>query len=239
MSEVRVWLIRTSQPRELSEELFELLDAAERERATAIIAPGRQEQFVVAHGAVRQLLGALLAVEPASLRWRYGRHGKPELLGAELLGAELLGAQLHCNLSHSGGLAALAVSSERAVGVDVQSVRQDADPARLAVRYYPPAEAYSVISANDPAARFSQLWSRKEACVKVGGGRLIPSLRWPGTGDQITGPAGSYQVRDLDVPAGFHGAVAAAGPAPFQLAQDWWAPSTQPARPRIPDPIVV
>jgi 4'-phosphopantetheinyl transferase len=232
MSEVRVWLIRTSQPRSLFDELLELLDPAERDRAMAIIAPGRQEQFVVAHGAVRQLLGALLEVEPASLRWRYGRHGKPELIEAGL----------HCNLSHSGGLAALAVSSERAVGIDVQLARQDADPGRLAVRYYPPNEAYSVISAASPAesaARFSQLWSRKEACVKVGGGRLIPSLRWPGTGDQVTGPAGSYHVRDLDVPAGFHGAVAAVGSEQFPLVQSWWEPSTQTVRPQIPDPIVV
>lgn len=229
MSEVQVWLIPTSQPRPRYDELFQLLDAGERERAGAIIAPGRQQQFVIAHGAVRQLLGALLEVEPASLRWSFGPHGKPELLGGGL----------HCNLSHSGGLATLAVSSERPVGVDVQQVRRDVDPARLAVRYYPPNEAYSVISAADPAARFAQLWSRKEACVKVGGGRLIPSLRWPGTGDEITGPASSYHVHDLDVPNGFHGAVAAAGSAPFRLVPGWWEPSTQTVRPQIPDPIVV
>jgi 4'-phosphopantetheinyl transferase len=213
---VHVWLIRIDLPDPLVADLEVLLDEAECERARALAHLASRRRFIAAHGAVRVILGGRLGVPPASLRWRYGPRGKPRLVGADV----------QVNLSHSGALAALAVASRR-VGIDVQRVLTGLAPARMAVRYYPPAEARFVMAADGPAAqadRFTRLWVRKEACLKVTGGRLLPGLAQAVMG---TGLADDYQaatalIREVRVPPGYHAAVAAEDAARYSITRRWW-----------------
>lgn len=86
----------------------------------------------------------------------YGNNGKPEL------------PFCFFNISHSGGLAVLAVSDRR-VGADTELVR----PIRLRERYklFSKEESEGVNKSADPNRRFMQIWTKKEAAVKcVGGG---------------------------------------------------------------------
>ena len=222
---VSVWLIRTSQPDSVVSALANLLDAAEQSRAGQIAEAADRAEFVVSHGAVRTILGRQLGVPAIVPGWRLGPHGKPELAFPH--------SDLYCNLSHSGGLAVFALCAGRPVGVDVQCRQFGADLGQLAARYYPADEARFVAAARSDrqrAVRFTGLWSRKEACVKVGGGRLIPGLGWPARGMDpalgavpVTGPDGRYLVRDLIGPAGFHLAVALAGDAPFRVRRTDWS----------------
>ncbi len=244
---VRIWLVHTHLSADRLDALADLLDAAERARAAEITEPATHAEFVVSHAAARQILGRLLEVPPGSLRWRHGPSGKPSV-AAPL-------TDLQVSLSHSDGLAAVAVSTGRPVGVDVQGRRSAAGLVRMAERYYPAAEAEFVSRGADEdevGRRFSTLWTRKEACAKVAGGRLIPALAWPSrplpgspaeadpgqdpdrvdpgragaflSGDPATGEP--VVVRDLAVPAGFHGAVALAGRGTFAAALHWWAPES-------------
>jgi 4'-phosphopantetheinyl transferase len=236
---VSVWLIRTDQPEPVVGRLEALLDEDERRRSALIADPVDRTEFVVSHGAVRSVLAGLLGCAPAALRWRRGRHGKPELSEPA--------ADLRCNLSHSAGLAVLAVSAGRAVGVDVQRRQFAADLDMLAARYYPADEARFVAAGRSDtqrAVRFTGLWSRKEACVKAAGGRLIPGLRWPARGVDpvcggvlVAGTDGRYLVRDLVAPPGYHLAVALAGSAPFRVVRKDWQLSTYPTtEPTAVDP---
>lgn len=223
--QVSVWLIRTGQPEPVVSRLAELLDEDELSRAGQIRDAADRAEFVVSHGAVRTVLARLLGVPAAEPRWQRGRHGKPELAYPH--------SDLRCNLSHSGGLAAFALGTGRAVGVDVQCRQFGGDLGQLAARYYPVEEARFVAGARSDyqrAVRFTGLWSRKEACVKVSGGRLIPGLAWPARGVDptlgavpVTGPDGRYLVRDLIGPPGFHLAVALAGTAPFRVHRTDWS----------------
>jgi 4'-phosphopantetheinyl transferase len=214
---VDVWLIRTALPEPVLASLAELLDETELARARALRHPEHRGRFVAAHGVVRLILGDHLNEPPASLRWRHGPHGKPELAGTEI----------RVSLSHSGDLAALAVARLRRVGIDVQEVVGGAAVARMAARYFPPAEARFVMAgrgATGQADRFTRLWARKEACQKVAGGRLLPGLAEPVLGD---GRSGGYQgatalIRDISVPRGFRGAVAAEGTAPYRVTRHRW-----------------
>lgn len=217
---IDVWLIRTDVTDPVLSELEALLDDEERERAGNLLSPDRRRQFIASHGAVRVILGRHLGVPAGSLRWRRGPHGKPELTGA--------GPQV--SMSESGGLAALAVAGNRRVGVDVQQVLTCLDAARIAQRFYPPTEALFVSAAAgtaERAERFTRLWVRKEACVKVSGGRLLPGLRLtvlrPGVTapDPAGAPPDSYMVRDFRVPLGFRAAVAAEGARPFSITRHW------------------
>jgi 4'-phosphopantetheinyl transferase len=235
---VSVWLIRTVQPEPVVSSLAAVLDEDERQRAALIAEPADRAEFIVSHGAVRTVLAELLGLPPAGLRWRHGPHGKPELAEPA--------TGLRCNLSHSGELAVLAVSTARAVGVDVQCRQFGADIGKMAARYYPADEARFVAAARSDtqrAVRFTGLWSRKEACVKAGGGRLIPGLQWPARGVDpatggvlVAGPDGPYLVRDLIGPPGLHIAVALAGSAPFRVVRRDWEPPAERQHPATQHP---
>jgi 4'-phosphopantetheinyl transferase len=219
---VYVWLIRCRLPTPEVAALVRILDAEERLRAAALAAE-RRRRFVVAHAATRAIIGEHLGVPPERLRWRRGPHGKPELTG------EHTGVRV--NLSHSGDLAAVALTARRAIGVDVQELRAS-DVGRLAERFFPPAEARFVAAARGPAARtarFTQLWTRKEACVKVAGGRLMQGMllrvRAPRRGGVLVRDPALPEpclVRDVPVPEGFRAAVALAGEEPFRITRWWW-----------------
>lgn len=223
---VEVWLLRLTVPAVRLAALAELLDDHERERASQLAQPDSRRRYVAAHGAVREILGHRVGVPPARIGWRYGPKGKPEPAGPA--------AGLHVSLSHSGAFAALAISTGRRVGVDLQHFPAALDPARMAARYYRPDEAEFVTAGGPPGGRlhrFIRLWARKEACVKVTGGALMQGIRLPVRGEGavlVHDPAavlpGPYLVRDIAVPDGFGGlgAVAAEGAADYPVAQHSW-----------------
>jgi 4'-phosphopantetheinyl transferase len=220
---VQVWLIQTDLPAPVLAGLELLLDDAEQSRAAATRRGEHRRRFIAAHGIVRVIVGRHLAVPPGQLRWRHGPHGKPELA--------LPRTSLQVSLSHSGELAALALCSGRPVGVDIQRLTVGVDVTRMSERFYPPAEARFVAAAAEPAgqvSRFTRLWTRKEACVKVTGGRLLPGLKLPVRGNGMIagdpgGPLpGPYLIRDVRVPRGFYAAVAIEGTRPFRVRTYSW-----------------
>ena len=218
---VEVWLIRTDLPGPVLADLLSLLDDGERERADALAYPDSRRRFIAAHGAFRVILGRHLGVPPGSLRWHVGPHGKPELATP--------GPRV--SFSHSGDLAALATAPGRRVGVDVQQLLARLDVTRMAARFYPRQEAEFVASAAGPArqaARFTRLWARKEAYVKVAGGRLLPGLEQVIPPSGVVGdsgggvlPGGPCLVRDVRAPRGYRAAVAAEGTRAYDVIRRW------------------
>jgi 4'-phosphopantetheinyl transferase len=216
-----VWLIQTDPPDPVIADLELLLDDDERTRACALLDPVHRRRFIASHGVVRVILGHRLGAPPASLRWQYGPNGKPELAGT--------GPRV--SLSRSGGLAALALADRRRVGVDIQHIRPGLAATRMAARFYPPAEARFVTAGGGPAGqadRFTRLWARKEACLKVTGGRLMAGLQQVVLGAGLAGgdQDGAALIRDLRVPPGFRGAVAAEGATPYRITRHWWPDNT-------------
>lgn len=172
---VQVWLIPVDQPGAPLADLAGLLDPAEQARAAALTRPEQRRRYVAAHAAARLILAGRLGLPAERIRWQRGRYGKPELAGSPA-------PPVRTSLSHSGEFALLAVTARRPVGVDLQRLPAHLDVARMAARYYPAAEARFVAAGADPAeraGRYARLWTRKEACVKAGGGRLTEGLRLP------------------------------------------------------------
>ncbi len=236
---VHVWLIRSDLPPAVLASLERLLDAQERQRVDSLTFPDHRRRFVAAHGAVRAILARHLSVRPDEISWAYGPHGKPELAGALAPGR----CGTHVSLSHSDGVALLAVTVGRRVGVDIQQLPRRFDATGMAMRYYPHAEAQYVAAAGEPGAqirRFIGLWARKEACVKVAGGRLMQGMALPvqaadraaRMGVVVYQPAepttGAYLVRDLAVPRGFRAAVAVEGSQGYGIVRHRWRPPVTP-----------
>jgi 4'-phosphopantetheinyl transferase len=182
-----------------------------------------RRRFTIAHGAARLIIGHRLGVPPGQIRWRRGPHGKPEVAWPA--------TDLRVSLSHSGDLAALAMTRGRPVGVDVQQLLAGIDPVRMATRFFPCAEARLVTEAGSAGqvGRFAALWTRKEACVKVAGGRLMQGMRLPvGVAGQVivhqaSSPLpGPHLVQDVPAPPGFRAAVALDGGQPGRITRCTW-----------------
>jgi 4'-phosphopantetheinyl transferase len=221
---IHVWLIHTDLPEAVVTRLGGLLDTEEGRRAAATINPADRRRYTVAHAALRLILARHLGATPADLAWHPGPHGKPELAGRRAGAA-------HFSLSGSGDLAMLAVSGQRRVGVDLQILPPAVAAIRVARRFFPPAEAEYVAAGGRALAahRFTTLWARKEACVKVHGGRLVDGMKLPVrrahrfTLDRCDGVLpGPLQVTDLRCPTGFRAALALEGEQPYRVARHRW-----------------
>jgi 4'-phosphopantetheinyl transferase len=146
-----------------------LLSADERARATRFVGARDREQFIVGRARLRQILASYLALPPETMRFSYGKHGKP-----------LLSRYPHApsfNLSHSGDLAALAVSGCGAVGIDVEQLREVGT--EIGQRFFTDNEnaILARLSGRRRIEAFFRCWTRKEAVVKANGKGLMGGLQ--------------------------------------------------------------
>lgn len=141
------------------------LSAQERARAERFVRAEDGERWACARAFLRDVLARCIDVEPGALRFEQGPHGKPALAAPAATG-------LRFNLSHSGAVALLAVTSrDREVGVDVELPRRAVDHVAIARRVLGEAEA-QWLEALDPPARereFLRVWVRWEAVLKCRG----------------------------------------------------------------------
>ena len=116
MLEVRVWNVDLLQPISVVDALRAWLDDEEIRAAASRRSDVLRHRYIVAHGAVRSILGAQLGIEPGAVAISRHcvprceiRHGKPELAGSQ---------GLSFSLSHSESFAMIAVAAGAPVGVE-------------------------------------------------------------------------------------------------------------------------
>lgn len=117
------------------------------------------------------LLGRRMGVPPAALTFVTGVHGKPRL-------ADEWQCPLSFSTSHSRGLILFAVARGLSVGVDVEYIRSDFEPAAFAERFLATdeLEALRALPAARRTAAFFACWTRKEAVIKARGGALLNAV---------------------------------------------------------------
>jgi 4'-phosphopantetheinyl transferase len=161
-----------------------------------------RREFVFGRILLRQILGAYLAVEPATLVFGYQPQGKPVLLHSAL------GTGLNFNLSHSGQRVAIALARGREVGVDIESIRKLDDWPRMAARIFSPRELCELhaLPESQQLEAFYNGWTRKEAYLKATGEGLtddLPAIEVtlaPGKEPELLGlPAGPEAARQWGV----------------------------------------
>ena len=219
-AEVHVWLVPVAIPAQSFAVLQSVLDDDECERARRFRTCTARERFVVSRGALRLVLGGLTGSPPARLRfarrcgWCGGTdHGKPHLLGH---------SGLDFSISHSGGLALIAVARGRRLGADVEHVRQGTDVLAIARGSLSPRERRTIESQGSDEARrnaFFRCWTRKEAYLKARGVGLAGGL------DTDPEHTGGWQVRSLRTPPAYVAAVAAEGQFALRQRTTLWPPN--------------
>jgi 4'-phosphopantetheinyl transferase len=217
--EVQVWCASLSAPREVVEAMRRTLSPDESERAGRFHFERHREDFVVARGLLRTLVGRYLDAPPGELRFAYTPYGKPHLAGA------FRDSRLRFNLSHSHELALYAFTDGAEVGIDVEHVRPDMAGEEIARRFFSPREvaALFALAPGERDAAFFQCWTRKEAFIKaVGEGLSFPldqfdvSLgpREPAALLSVRGDAGEaarWSVRDVSPAPDYAAALVSEG----------------------------
>jgi len=178
------------------------LSRDERERGARLRDERGRSRFLASRAWLRSVLAPYLAVDPGALRFAVAERGKPSIVG---------GGDVGFSLSRSAGVALVAVTRGRAVGVDVERVRADLGHDRLAGQLFSPAEAAALRELTEPDRQeaFFRLWVRKEAVVKASGVGLADGVdHLDVRGDTV---AGRWAVAPLDAGPGFAAAVAVDG----------------------------
>jgi 4'-phosphopantetheinyl transferase len=218
--------------------LKEHLSPDEKARAGRFVFARHQRRFAAGRGALRAILGGYLDRAPARLRFEYGPHGKPSLAAPE---AE---SGLRFNLSHSQGLALVAVTRFRELGVDVEEVRPLVDAQPIAARCFSAEEnrVFLGVPAADRLAVFFNCWTRKEAYLKALGDGLARPLDTfdvtlragePARLVRVRGDeeeAARWSLRALEPAPGFVGALSVEG-QDWTLACGAWPPGFESVEP--------
>lgn len=228
---VDVWSISLACAKLPSSGLIDVLSPAERTRAERFVQPKDRQRFITARTALRGILGSYLGLPPAAVSFRINAHGKPYLDPGP--------AMLQFNLSHSGDWALCAVTTAGEVGVDIERVRRRSEVHRLKIaqRFFSAHEYRAINSASptDIESAFFSGWTRKEAYIKCHGKGLAIPLATFTVSIGATTPAALIQsdwnpvdvtqcrLYDLDVPAGYYGALALLAPEPVRICQLNWS----------------
>jgi 4'-phosphopantetheinyl transferase len=207
-SEVHLWHAPLSND-SLVAECTTVLSAMERDRAARFAFERDRREYTISHGATRMVLARYCGIAPSELAFERGGHGKPRLVQRF--------TDFRFNLSHTEGLALIAVTRGRDVGVDVERVDESIAFEEIAEHYFDPRELWKVrvAPAAEKAVRFFEVWTQKEARLKASG-RGLAGL------DEPSADADDLEVRGIRPAEGYAGAVACAG-SDWRLACWEWS----------------
>jgi len=147
----------------------QVLSDEERERAESFRSPLDRQRYVASHLALRQALSEYTGLQHAELHLSKGSFGKPSLTGH---------ARTQFSLSHSQGLALIAIGGRGPLGADIELLRPVPDAAVLAAEHFTrrEQEALAALPVHERDRAFLTCWTRKEACLKaIGVGLLVSS----------------------------------------------------------------
>ncbi len=219
VDEVHAWRIELDLARSHAASAESPLSEDELQRAGRFRFPRDRHRFVAGRTALRTVLGRHLKIEPRQVEFRYGPSGKPALADQHA------GASIRFNLSHSEGLALLAIAPGREVGVDLERLRVDLKDEEIAQRFFSSGEIAALRALPEDARRqaFFAGWTRKEAYIKAKGeglsmplDRFVVSLA-AGDHDALLRTEGDreeasrWTIRDIAVGSGYKAAICVEG----------------------------
>jgi 4'-phosphopantetheinyl transferase len=187
--EVHVWRASLDRP---AAEYARLLSNDEQARADRLRFEQQRRRFIVGRGTLRIILGRYLNLSPEEIKFEYHANGKP------ILRDGLLQSEIRFNLSHSEELALLAVTQQREVGIDLETLRPNLDVGRLAEQFFSPEEKAELkaLPPDRKLASFFSGWTRKEAYLKARGEGLTYPLDQFSVSMDCDKPAKLLDVKD-------------------------------------------
>ena len=228
-AEIHIWRAYLHRTETVLHQFESTFSTDEKVRADRFVFRRDRNHFVGTRGILRELLGKYLSRSPEELQFDYTVLGKPSLR------AEIFEQSVQFNVSHSHGLALLAFTVGRDLGVDIEFVRSGFAIKEIADRYFS-AQEVAELRALPPTMQteaFFLCWTRKEAYIKARGeGLQIPldsfhvSLT-PGMPERLQSLDSSrWNLRSLSPDPRYVGAIAAEG-IDWQLHCWDWKPTNR------------
>jgi 4'-phosphopantetheinyl transferase len=173
---VDIWKVCLDKPAKAGFEM-KVLSPDEIARGAQFHSEKDRLHFIRCRSALRGVLAGYIAIPATEIRFEYLSSGKPQLEASHNPRA------IEFNVSHSAGMALIAVSGEHRLGVDVERIREDVATAALADRFFSPREREGLraLPAQVRVRGFFACWTRKEAFLKA-------------TGDGLTFPLADFSV---------------------------------------------
>lgn len=165
----RVWLVALDELSRAGDAAGMLSDC-ELHRAARFGHTHLRRRFVARRTALRLVLGAALDVDPRTVPLATGSLGKPRLAGR---------GDLSFNLSHCEGTAAIALTTDGEIGVDIECAARVYEQHLIASRFFDASEAETIACLPRGLAEqaFLRCWTAKEAVLKALGVGLTQPLR--------------------------------------------------------------
>jgi len=157
-----VWLCRLSDLFNSEAVYFATLSDEEKSRAKRFKFALHRSRFIASHGFVRCILGNYLKIDKQLINYKKGTYGKPCLAVKKCY-------NLQFNLSHTEDIALLVVSRGVELGIDIECNTRKTDWQAIVKRFFTPSEQQALfcLPEDQQKAAFFQLWTRKEAYMKV------------------------------------------------------------------------
>jgi len=165
-AEIHLWLADYGEITDsrLHAEYRTLLDPAERAQEPRFYFDRDRRRYLVTRALVRTVLSRYAPIDAAGWTFSKNAYGCPAVANAEA-------RDLSFNISHTHSLIVLGVSRGRALGVDVENVRDRQASIDIAGHYFAPDEV-AVLNAAPPHEqqyRFFEYWTFKESYIKARG----------------------------------------------------------------------
>jgi 4'-phosphopantetheinyl transferase len=159
---IDIWLCELSDIQDQNQHFLELLSTEEQSRAARFKFAIHRNRFITSHGFMRTILAKYLQIKPQQIEYKKGEQGKPSLAHPQTI-------TLQFNLSHTEDLAILAISKESAIGIDIEHNDRKTDWQGICKRFFTTSEqdALSTLPDEQQGKAFFDLWTRKEAYMKV------------------------------------------------------------------------
>lgn len=181
--DVHLWRARLDHRSEKLAELQQKLSGEEREFSCGFAFVEDRHRYIVSHGLLRDILGRYVKPPDKQVKIIRTANGKPELLGCAG------GSGLQFGLAHSEDLFIVALTWNRRIGVDIESIANPSGWDAIAKENFA-AREYSA-TLNLPSEQrhnaFLKMWTHKEAYLK-------------GRGEGLRRPLASFMI--LEYPAG-------------------------------------
>ena len=225
---IHVWLVTLADVP--ADGAADMLTPDEREQASRFMSATLTRRFISKRAALRQILATCTRRPAAELVFRTGAHGKPHL--RECDGAA---STLEFNVSDAGDYALVAVTMRRAIGVDIEAIRQIEDADDIVEHHFSAIEraAYRRLAPEQRPTAFFTAWTRKEAFIKAVGLGLHLSLDSFSVALDAAAPArlididgdpikaAEWTLLPIKVPKDHVGAVVARGPVSNCQIRTW------------------
>jgi len=147
-----------------------LLDANELAVTERFKFPQVRDNYIVAHGLLRETLASHVNEPAAQLKFSKTEFGKPFLADYP---------EISFNISHSGNSLAIAVAQQCQLGIDIEYYKPRDTWAGLVKKCFAPEEAdyWHSLDKLEQGRAFYQFWVRKEAFVKADGKGITLGLK--------------------------------------------------------------